>query len=329
MDLGLDIGYSHTKFVSRQAAGMFPSVVGTADAGGFGLKEQSVIELEKPFSCLVGEAAVAHSRFTDRSEKRDWWQSDEWRALFLAALTEVTVAHGAEVNLVLGLPVAYYEHDKDELKKSVIGIHRVKRAGREAQTFSVTRAVVIPQPFGILCAECLNKSGKVTNAALAASKAGVIGVGGKTTNVLSVNALQSVIRETASVNVGAWDAVRAVRDLLLGEYPDLDMRDHEIAEAVHKGEVSYYGETHGISDAVSAILRPMAQSVLSEASQLWNGGAALSSILIGGGGGALLAPYITARFPHARLVDEPQTANARGYYYLAQYANQARKAREE
>ncbi|MBU1751570.1 MAG: ParM/StbA family protein, partial [Chloroflexi bacterium] len=260
-----------------------------------------------------------------RREDRDWVDSDEWRTLFLAALTELTEATVVEFRIVTGLPVAFFEGDKVKVRDRLLGDHRTKRPNRRAQMFKVTEAHVIPQPFGTLLSVCLDDRGAIVDQALATGKVGVVDIGGKTTNLLSVNRLAEISAETDSVNVGAWDMVRSVRRYLSNECPDLDIRDHEIIEAVIARQVKYYGQPVDLTAEVNKTLEPMADQVMAAASEMWNGGAGLDAILIAGGGALLLGPYIAPQFNRvagrpdfARVVPDPVFANARGYWRFAQ-----------
>lgn len=79
----------------------------------------------------------------------------------------------------------------------------------------------------------------------------------------------------------------------------------------------YYGQPVDLKPAVDTTLEPMANQVIAQAGQLWNGGAGLDAILIAGGGALLLGPYLKTCFRHARVVSEPVFANAEGYWKLA------------
>lgn len=319
MNIGLDIGYSATKAVLAKKRIHFSSVVGTPDKARFSFSEDSAdIVLTEPTHVLVGEGAVTQSRFLRRREDRSWIQSDEYYNLALAALTELTKATVVELRIVTGLPVAFYG-DKDILRNLLLGEHKATREGRRAQVFRVTDCRVIPQPFGALLAEALDDKGNVSDKDLATGNVGVIDVGGKTTNLLSVDGLREIGRETASVSVGAWDVVRAVRSWLADHCPDSDLRDHQVVDAIIAREVKYYGEPVDLGALVDTILGPMAEQVIAQATQLWNGGADLDAILVSGGGALLLGPAIKAHFPHARTVEEPVFANAVGYWKFAQY----------
>ena len=237
--------------------------------------------------------------------------------LALASLTELTSATVANLVLVTGLPVGFYS-DKAIMQNRLLGKHKVQSEGRRAQTLEVTDCRVIPQPFGALLSATLDDRGRIVDEELATGAVGVIDVGGKTTNLLSVNRLSEIGRQTASVNVGAWDAVRTVRGWLADHCPDLDLRDHQIADAVIARQVHYYGDRSSIDDVVDAAVGPLVDQVLAEATQLWDGGAALDAILVSGGGALLLGARVMRHFRHARVLSDPVFANALGFWHFAQ-----------
>jgi plasmid segregation protein ParM len=313
------MGYSETKGVSGDRQVIFPSAVGTPDKARFSLNGNESIILLQPDHVQIGAGAVKQSRFLHRREDRRWIESADWYNLAMAALTGLTSAKGAELRIVTGLPVAFYD-DKKAVRDRLLGRHHVQREGNHAQTLTVTDCRVIPQPFGALLAATLDDRGRIADAALAGGTVGIIDVGGKTTNLLSVSKLTEISHETESVNAGAWAAVRAVRQWLAkpGHCPDLDLRDHQIIQAIIARQVKYFGEPVDLTEAVDAALEPLADQVLAAASQLWNGGAQLDAILAAGGGALLLGPYIERRFRHARIVDDPVFANARGFWRFAE-----------
>jgi plasmid segregation protein ParM len=319
MNVGLDVGYSAVKVISGNRQVTFPSAVGTPDKARFSLDgNENTIVLTHPDHVQVGEGAVKQSRFLHRREDRNWTESDEWRSLFLAALTELTTANRVDLRLVTGLPVAFYA-DRQAVRDRLLGDHRVQRESRHAQALQVSDCRVIPQPFGALLSATLDGKGRIVDRELATGSVGVIDVGGKTTNLLSVNRLSEIGRETASVNVGAWEAVRSLREYLNVHHPGLDeLRDHQVIDAVIARQVKYYGEPVDLAGAIDDVLEPLADQVLAEASQLWNGGATLDAILVGGGGAHLLGPYVCRHFRHARVVEDPVFANAVGFYRFAQ-----------
>ena len=319
MKAGIDLGYNATKVMSDRGRGMFISVVGTPDRARFSLNgtgQDIVLTIPGDGQWLVGEGAVVQSRFATRREDRGWIESEEYYRLMLAALTEVT-AGSVELKIVTGLPVSFYG-DKQALQDRFLGQHRVQRDGRRSQTINISECRVIPQPFGAVLAMALDENGRIMNNDIAHGNIGVIDIGGKTTNLLSVRRLAEIARETSSVNLGAWDVVRQAREFLAVECPELDLRDHEIVEAISQRQVRYFGEPVDLSPIVDAAIEPMAEQVIAQASQLWNSGARLDAVLVTGGGAHLFGSYLQDYFRHAHVVDDPVFANVVGYYRFAQ-----------
>ena len=320
MNTGLDVGYSAVKAIAGDRRVTFPSVVGTPDKARFslnGASENDIVLNLADGTFLVGQGAVEQSRFAPRWEDRDWIKSGEYYRLVLAAMTELTTATSCELTVVTGLPVAYYT-DKDRLRDLLLGEHRASREGRRSQVFRVTDCRVIPQPFGSLLSLALDNRGRVQDTELSEGTVGVIDAGSNNTNLLSVNRLAEIAKETASVNVGSWDAARMVQGWLDNHCPDLELRDHQIMEAMINRTIPYYDEKIDLSEIVDAALEPMAAQIVAQATQLWNAGASLSAILVSGGGALLLGPAIKKRFRHARVVEDPVFANAVGYWRFAQ-----------
>lgn len=322
--IGVDLGYHAVKCAAADGRRRctFPSVVGSPERGRFSISDNGsgpdaiILTLPGGRLCQVGDSAILQSRFLDRREDRAWIQSETYLALLQAAFSEMTAATVVEAFVVSGLPVAFYG-DKGLLRERLLGEHRIERAGRRAQLVRVIDARVIPQPFGALLSSALDDAGRISDQALAAGAVGVIDCGGKTTNLLSVNRLAEIGHETASVTLGAWDVARSVGDWLDEHCPGLELRDHRLMEAIVSRRSTHYGQPVDLGPAVDAALAPLADQVLAQAGQLWNGGAALEAILVTGGGALLLGPRILSRFRHARIVDDPVFANAIGYWKFA------------
>jgi plasmid segregation protein ParM len=324
MNTGIDIGYSHTKVVGDGGLAMrFPTLSGNVERTRFTLNGRddgvTILEIPGDGQHVVGEAALRLSRFKPRREDRNWIESAAYLRYYLAALTELTTANYAEVQLVTGLPVTYFAQDKAKLSDRLSGDFRVQREGRNWQKFTVSQVVVLPQPFGTLLKEALDNRGRIVNQRLATGRAGVIDIGGKTTGYLSVDNLAEIPPETGSIDVGCWEALTLIRDAVNTEYPGLDLEDHEIASVVaNDASVSYYGELQDVSEIVGNALEPLAERVIAEATTLWNGGARLDTILVTGGGARLVGPAICEKFPQAEIVMDAAFANATGYYRFAQ-----------
>lgn len=314
---GNDIGYDGQKVIGPFGQFYLPAAVGTVNKARFSLSDKSndIILDAGEGQRMVGEAAVRQSRFLSRKEDRGWITSSEYHYLMCAGFSEMSTASRVDLDIVTGLPVAFYERDKDQLRSVFLGEHRFVREGRPTQVFRVRSCRVIPQPFGTVFSKAIDEKGVLQNNQYSTGAVGIIDVGGKTTNLLSVKRLEEISDDTASENQGAWDAVRAFRAFAETQYPGLeDLKDHQVIQAIISKKQNYYNEILDLTEPVDAILRPMAEAIISKASGLWNGGALLSAILIAGGGALLLGHYIKQQFPHSIIIEDPVYANARGYY---------------
>lgn len=330
MRAGLDVGYSYTKAIAGTSRRViFPSVVGTPERARFGLQDQgetSTIFLTVPKQVQVGSGAIRQSRFIGGREDRAWIETEEWYLLVLAALSGLTKATKAEFTVVMGLPVEFYDRDKSLVQARLIGEHKVQREGQSMQSLHVNTLKVIPQPFGTLLSSVMDDRGRIVDEELAGSTVGVIDVGGKTTNLLSAEGLTEIHKETTSVDVGIWDAVRAMRGWLSDHCPGLDLRDHEIADTLIARTVNYHGKPTDLSKVINKVLASLADQVLAGASKIWNGGARLNTVLLTGGGALLLSPFIQAHFERAYVVDDPVFANVQGFYRFARWLEHSEAA---
>lgn len=323
MDAGLNIGYHAAKVVGAGRRAFFLSAVGSPDRPHFALSNTDGIVLLEPQHVLVGEEAVQQSRFLNRREDRAWIESDEWYLLALAALSELTQATNAEFTVVTGLPVAFYG-DRAIVRQRLEGQHRVRREGRVGQTLTVTQAYPVPEPFGTLFDVLWDERGQVRDGRVATGEAGVLDIGSKTTNMLSVSRIREIGRESDSIEVGAWDVVRALREwLALPENcPHLKLRDHELAKAIISRQVTYYGKTIDLTSVVDEITTRLAAQIVAQAGQLWRDSLARFVLVIITGGGALMLGDKIRSYPglqNAVIANDPVFANANGFLKYARY----------
>lgn len=323
-NLGIDLGYANIKIVWPFGKRTFPTVAGTPEQSAFTLSGKAyVFQIEyEDRTYNIGHSAVDHSRQATRREDRGWLDSETYMVFLHAALSEVQKEGTYEAIIVTGLPVSFYELDKDKIKQRFEGIHHIKRDKNNTFTVNVTKCIVIPQPMGTLANVALNDEGKVADGRIFVGRVGVIDIGGKTTNLLHALKMGDIERETQSLNVGAWDAVRAMRPHIEKMCPDVGYLDHEISDAIVKNHIRYQGKDRDLSEIAKSVLDPIAERIVAKAKELWPGeGARLDTILLAGGGALLLADRIQEQIQHEdiRLVDDAVFSNANGYYKMARF----------
>jgi plasmid segregation protein ParM len=315
--LGIDIGYSAVKACSAPGHVVeFPSVVGTPDTARFSMESGAADLISiSGHEMLVGADAVLQSRMLQRREDRYWYSTREYTALYYKALTASSF-EDQEMYVVSGLPVAFYD-DRKQLHDMLLGHHTFTTQETTVHNYRVAKCTVIPQPFGTVLAQVLGWTGDIQNAQLAQGAVGVVDCGGKTTNLLHCVKMSEIARATGSVNAGAWDAVRAMRTLLEVKYPKLELRDHDIIQAMAQGFVKMYGDEVDILAMTTTVVNPLADQIIAQCTQLWGSGADLDTVLVTGGGALLFGSHIENAYQHAVIVDNPVQANAVGYYKLA------------
>jgi plasmid segregation protein ParM len=317
MIFAIDIGYSHTKGASDGRRTLFPSVWGEVQQSHLDLDlatRNGYLQIETgDGTWFVGDAAIEQSGLQSRRQDRNWILTPEYRALVLAAITELTNASGIALRMVTGLPVGYFG-DRARVIEQLKGIHQVRRAGRRhAQRIDISDVVVLPQGLAAVLSEALDDHGKVKPGPVAEGTVGLIDIGGHTVNVATFTELREVARQTASIDAGMWGPIVEIGKRINNAFPGQELRGHDVVEAVKRGTIRHYGEERDISGIARDVLKPFARKIVDEASQVWGSAARLDVLLIAGGGAEVVGATLEAEYPHARVVGNPQWANAEGY----------------
>ncbi len=323
MRVGIDIGYNAVKVVRGEKMVSFPSIVGSPDESRFSFNgtgdDNSVIEVDNQ-SYLVGTEALLQSRFAPRRQGRNWINSQEYKLLFLTALAQITKASHVNMDIVTGLPINFYDDDKEILQNNLLGQHKIKYNNQPLQVFTIRICKVIPQPFGTLLSVALNNQGKAFESNLyATGNIGVIDIGGGTVNFLTVDRLREIGTKTESIDSGVWKAILAIKKLFASKFPDLgEMKDHEVAKIIEQGNLDYYDKTINVSDITNNELEKLANEIRVVSSNIWPDLGKLKEILITGGGALLIGNSVKSELQQAKIVKNPVYANAIGYWKFAQ-----------
>jgi actin-like ATPase involved in cell morphogenesis len=317
---GIDIGYSSTKVYADGVSGVIiPSVIGTPDMPittfhNGRVEDHLVVEIPSDSQYLVGDSAIKLSRITQRREDRTWIGQQEYYILLAAALA--IAADGEEealIKVTTGLPVTYFDADREQLEKLFSGGHGVTVNGVE-HNFRVD-ARVTTQGFGAYMDILRDNDGvSMSRDDFLSKTIGIIDIGGHTTNVQTIDRAESVRPQTVSFPIGGWDLVRSVQAVVANEFPDVELLDHQVAEAIVDKSFRRFGEATDISSIIRECAAPIVRDVLSRMSQLWGSASAIDQIYIVGGGAHLFGELIAKEFPHAYVTKNPVLRNARGYW---------------
>lgn len=321
MDIGFDGGYFATKAVGNNRKVIFPSFATLPVESLFDElngETKIVIESDKG-KYLIGQEAIKKGRLGVRKETANWIESQEYHALFLAALSELTNASQATVNLVSGLPLADYKRNKNIAKGMLEGVHQFSRNGRSRQNIKVNSVRIVPQAWGAVLSLLLNDKGKIVSPELADQKTAVLDIGGHTVNYLGIDGLSDLPTESHSTERGTWNVVRAIREFLNTYHPGLSrLSDHALMDKMIKNEVYDGHRWVALAHVVEPLVKSIGQEIIDTASQYWGIGAATYRlVLVCGGGAHLWGGMIKQAFPHAMILPKPEFANALGFHRFA------------
>ena len=334
--LGLDLGYSSAKLAF--GTGRDPDVVqlpiGAAPLERCGMSIDGTVTRGGGHEVMIkGEqwlAGIDPSRISNFVQSMDesYSSTDEYRALFYAALAETGKTH-IDV-LVTGLPVSHYRdvQHRERLLKFMQGRHHVS----PDLIVTVAKAIVIPQPAGAFTAHLLDMSkGRSKHTITGNNSVLVVDPGHYSLDWCMF--LHSIRIESSFSTSQAGERVVHVAAERLSELNGIKVRPARLQEAVLTAagplrvgnrEIDFWPALH---DAASEIvefnlrkIRANIRSVMDERG--------LDMILVAGGGAELFAAPLAAAFPEAEVVklDKSITANARGFYAYATQQAQSAKA---
>jgi len=326
MDIGFDGGFFATKAVagaSKDEEVTFPSFAVPPVESLMSLNghETVIIQSERTGTLLVGREAVKKTLAGARDEAASWIQGKPYLAMFYRALSDLTAAKGATVNLVTGLPLADFQRDKDTLRMILEGSHTFNQQGRYRQTLTVESVRVVPQAWGAVLYSLFDDKGRVADGDLLHERVAVIDVGGRTVNYLGVDGLSDIPAQSRGTDRGAWNVMRRVRKFFEANYPDQNkLQDHQVMGMILDGEFYDAGERVDLTPITGPILDEIGDEIVSTATQYWGARAATHRrVFVIGGGAHLWGDRIREAFRQAVVFDEPEMVNARGFYRFASY----------
>jgi plasmid segregation protein ParM len=332
--VAVDIGYGVTKALSpgRDAA-IFPSVAGHARKIKYHAEELAERYpgdqvADEVGSWFVGNLALSQLtpgellRLRGRTADGDALGNEFRLRMLVAALGKLFQdnSRGAvHIRLATGLPVDHMP-SAAQLKAALTGTHRVKSDVADFVA-NVVEVMVMPQPYGALYSQMLTERGAV-NPCHTATRTGVIDIGTYTTDLALDDSGEYIDALSGSIEMGISDAQERIGALLEAEYGEKQPY-RAIENTLKTGCFRARGENQDYREEVAEALKPLRSSVMNLIGERWKVGVGIDAIYVAGGGAPLLIDQIQAAYPQAQLVDEPQTANARGYLNYAMLTGRA------
>lgn len=232
-------------------------------------------------------------------------------ALLRAALARFGPLNGSAAGAcVTGLPATWAA---DPAKAHQLG-DRLRDATGQYRSIRV-----IAEPLGLVYSALLDGQGEVVgDPALSAGMIAVADLGHHTVDTAVIRQLAPLPSGLNTFTLGTARPLREIRARLSATF-ERELTLYETDLAVRAGTLSAAGRERPLPSAWDQPLRENGAAIAARLVEEWGSGAQFDAILLGGGGAAepRLVAAIQDRFPHATVVDRPQTAIARGYARLA------------
>ena len=319
--IGIDIGYGFVKITDGQEGYVFPSVVGDG-----GAEIQPRMGLQAPSrtddlrlvvdgrACNVGNLAIRHSRLAARGLSPTRVEGNNFKVLFLAALSLFCNQPINSFAVVTGLPPGRM-HLVDELTRQIRGEHRVIRPtsqGREELTIRVDRVTVVPQPLGTYWSQVLDARGKVReDSRMLQGNVGIIDIGFRTSDLVSVVDGEYVHEQSRTIPTGLVAAYEEIAASLLAHH-GVERETYALDEAVIRGEINIAGKRVDITSLRDRAFEQLATKLLVELQSSWQV-SEFDVLLVAGGGSHFLARYLQPHLAQGQVPADAGTANSRGF----------------
>lgn len=345
-NIALDPGFGGFKAAEVQGDAVkvvtVPSVVGTGStelglldlAGVTGRRRRPDQPYHLAFEgveFLVGPRVVDYTRPVERLDFQRLSDGAELRALTYATLFEMVDGGKQELNLVVGLPVEILQGpDAREIVRQLqgwlVGRHRFAVDSQEA-ALNIRALRPMAQPVGAFFEWGLGLDGQWTrDKGDFMVPVAILDLGFNTLDLFTVQSGRINVRYTGGDTLGMRRAATALvesvrrqyqRPLSLHEADEL-LRRYVKVQGRRNVDLPLAGGQVDVRGLVRAALDTTAGEVTAFVERTWGNGRQFSHLLLAGGGCLALGDRLQQQMPHATLLDDPVTANARGLARLAQ-----------
>jgi len=329
--LGIDVGFGFTKATNGKDSVVFKSIFG--EAAPIQFREQlldhagaeSYIHLEidgVPY--FIGELAERQSNVCSFTLDHSQFIENFAKTMALAAASSL-VPESNSIRLVTGLPVGYYQRQRDQIANILKGRHTLvqvdAKGNRKDLTINIVQVRVIPQPFGTLLDHILSDVAEVTDRRFAQGKIGVIDIGFRTSDYTIADHTRYSERGSHTTDSGIAQGFALIANRLR-EVSGVNIELYRLYDAVARGSIKVRGKTIDLKKLTEEVFGKLATAVATEVERLWAEDWDIDLIVITGGG-AVLAPYLKPLLQGEVLPlntsKDLRLQNVRGYWKYAKH----------
>jgi hypothetical protein len=285
---------------------------------------------------LVGPEVARFARPIERMDFNRLGDSPGIRASIYAALYAIADGGECDLAVVAGLPVEVLQGQQaretvNALRGWLEGEHHFSVDGRQAH-FTVHEVKVLAQPQGALFEWALNMRGQWAHpTATVRARIAVFDLGFNTLDLLTIEDGRISKRFTGGDTVGMRRTATALADVLAnrGRAVSLHEADGWVRRYVRSRrreiETNVGGEVIDLKPLIQRALESTTEEVLAFVERVWGNGRQFRHIILTGGGALAVSDALLRQIPHATLLPDAVTANARG---LARFAQRPRTFRK-
>lgn len=142
MIVGVDVGYTYTKFISQNKRGFFKS---TVQEGKIDINNSLVLEY-KGQEYTIGEKGAYSIDFNKINDLT-------FKLCLYTAIAQVMQKGIDIINLVTGLPIGYYSSQKHTLKEKLKGTDVFIKHNKDTKIFTIHNCIVFPQSAGLIATQ--------------------------------------------------------------------------------------------------------------------------------------------------------------------------------
>ena len=234
---------------------------------------------------------------------------------------------GRNVRITTGLPVSYYYLPNGEKNQLLIDakITNLRRsvACGDLPLAHIIENTVTTEAVASFVDQLMDIDGTPSDdyEELTQVSVGVIDVGGKTTDcAVLLPGMMVDSSRSGSNDVGVLMLVEAIGAKLRAQLGlDTPLWAPSIERAMRTGMIRLYGKEQSVEGIVNEEKERLADQIMSAVRTKVGSGVDLDHVLFVGGGAIVLKEQLLKHYPHARVPEQPEFANARGMLKFAKH----------
>jgi plasmid segregation protein ParM len=309
---GVDDGYAETKVVSR---GDKVRIASLARAGLFGLSSMGSDDKVGGSYETSGRKFTVSDKIEGDETRFDDYPISEMNRVIIHHALRLAGMGGKKVKIATGLQFSnYFKGDvrnEEFIALKQESLLKEVKALDGAPCAEIVEHIVLPEAVASWFDYAYDEKGSQIEME---GPCGVIDVGGRTTDCVTVlEGHQIDHARSGTGETGVMDIYESIATKLRAQHGDGIISRKVLDLAIRTGSVKRFGKPQSIKPIVQAATDEITEQVLTEAKRHFGNGAHLDVILFVGGGSGFMTK-MTSHFPNAKVMPEPEFANARGMY---------------